>query len=60
MRTAHVSRLNGRWMCDIFDETGARVSGLYGTSEQVDVFIDGQIEETRLMMDERRLSKEAK
>lgn len=55
MRSAHISKFRDRWMCDIFDETGARVSGCYGTSEQVDEFIAGQAEETRLMMDERRL-----
>ena len=58
MRTAHISKLRDRWMCDLFDASGARVSGCYGTSEQVDEFIALQTEETRLMMDERRVCKE--
>ena len=58
MRTAHISVLNGRYMVDIFDETGARVSGCYGSSDQVDAFVASQTDETRVMMDERRLGDE--
>ena len=53
MRTAHISALHNRWMCDLFDETGARVSGCYGTSEQVDRFVATQSEEVKTVKDER-------
>ena len=52
-RHAHISPLNGRWQCDLLGDTGEYLCGCYGTSEQVDGFIGGQTEDTRVVCDER-------
>ena len=54
MRNAHITGLDGKWVCELLDDTGALLTGFLGTSDEVDSFIARQEEATCVMVDERK------